>query len=138
MVTIFFSLSYLAHAQELYVGANYHPHDDKNPEKIKCDIKLMKDAGFKVVRMGHLAWDSYEPSEGKFDFDWFDKVMDLMNEAGIKVILDIAIRPAPIWLHHKYPSIDITDANGDVLYPNHRYMEDIGDTNVSEICFAIC
>ncbi|RPI06408.1 MAG: beta-galactosidase [Ignavibacteriae bacterium] len=118
----------LSKAQELFVGANYHPHDDKNTEKIKCDIKLMKDAGFNVVRMGHLAWDSYEPSDGKFDFDWFDKVMDLMGEAGIKVILDIAIRPAPIWLHHKYPSIDITDANGNVLYPNHRYMEDIGDS----------
>ena len=114
-------------AQELYVGTNYHPHDNKNPEKMKKDIQLMKDAGFKVVRMGHLAWDSYEPSDGKFDFRWFDKVMDMMNNAGIKVILDIAIRPAPIWLHHKYPSIDITDANGNVLYPNHRYMEDIGD-----------
>lgn len=87
----------------------------------------MKDAGFTVVRMGHLAWDSYEPSEGKFDFAWFDTVMDMMNKAGIKVILDIAIRPAPIWLHYKYPSIDIVDVNGDVQYPNHRYMEDIGD-----------
>jgi beta-galactosidase len=115
------------HSQQLYVGANYHPHDDKNPEKIIKDIQLMKDAGFTVVRMGHLAWDSYEPSEGKFDFAWFDTVMDMMNKAGIKVILDIAIRPAPIWLHHKYPSIDIVDVNGDVQYPNHRYMEDIGD-----------
>ncbi|HMC85291.1 MAG TPA: hypothetical protein VKI61_07190 [Chitinophagaceae bacterium] len=26
-----------------------------------------------------------------------------------------------------YPSIDIADANGDVHYPNHRYMEDVGD-----------
>jgi beta-galactosidase len=126
-ITILFFFNSLMIAQELYVGANYHPHDDKNPEKIQRDIQLMKDAGFKVVRMGHLAWDSYEPSEGTFDFDWFDEVMDLMNEAGIKVILDIAIRPAPIWLHHKYPSISITDENGDVLYPNHRYMEDIGD-----------
>ena len=116
-------------AQELYVGANYHPHDNKNIEKIKTDIELMKAAGFKVVRMGHLAWDSYEPSEGIYDFDWFDEVMDLMFEADIKVILDIAIRPAPIWLHHKYPSISITDENGNVLYPNHRYMEDIGDPN---------
>ncbi|HLP15665.1 MAG TPA: beta-galactosidase [Bacteroidota bacterium] len=114
-------------AQALYVGANYHPHDDKNIEKIKRDITLMKDAGFTVVRMGHLAWDSYEPSEGKFDFTWFDAVMNLMQDAGIKVILDIAIRPAPLWLHHKYPSIDIVDTKGDVLYPNHRYMEDIGD-----------
>ena len=114
-------------AQELYVGANYHPHDDKNPEKIKHDIQLMKEAGLNVVRMGHLAWDSYEPSEGNFDFEWFDEVMDLLNEADIKVILDIAIRPAPIWLHYKYPSVSITDKSGDVLYPNHRYMEDIGD-----------
>jgi len=126
-VVILFLFGSLMNAQELYVGANYHPHDDKKPEKIKRDIQLMKDAGFKVVRMGHLAWDSYEPSEGEFDFAWFDKVMDLMNEAGIQVILDIAIRPAPIWLHHKYPSISITDENGDVHYPNHRYMEDIGD-----------
>lgn len=22
-------------AQNLYIGTNYHPHDDKNPEKIK-------------------------------------------------------------------------------------------------------
>ena len=116
-------------SQSLYVGANYHPHDDKNPDKIIKDIDLMKAAGLNVVRMGHLAWDSYEPSEGKFDFKWFDMVMDMMDKAGIKVILDIAIRPAPIWLHHKYPSIDIVDANGDVQYPNHRYMEDIGDPN---------
>ncbi len=114
-------------AQVLYLGVNYHPHDDKNTEKIKKDIRLMKEAGFNVVRMGHLAWDSYEPSEGNFKFEWFDRVMDMMNEAGIKVILDIAIRPAPIWLHYKYPSIDITDKNGSHLYPNHRYMDDIGD-----------
>jgi beta-galactosidase len=116
-------------AQKLYVGANYHPHDDKNIEKIKKDIGLMNSAGLNVVRLGHLAWDSYEPAEGKFDFVWFDKVMDMMNEAGIKVILDIAIRPAPIWLHAKYPSISIVDANGDKQYPNHRYMEDAGDPN---------
>jgi beta-galactosidase len=115
--------------QQLYVGANYHPHDDKNTAKIERDIRLMKAAGFTIVRMGHLAWDSYEPLEGHFDFGWFDNVMDLMDKAGIKVILDIAVRPAPIWLHRKYPSIDVTDAGGHRLYPNHRYMEDVGVLN---------
>jgi beta-galactosidase len=131
-IGILFLIETPGFSQELYVGANYHPHDDKNIEKIKKDIQLMKAAGFKVVRLGHLAWDSYEPADGKFDFAWFDKVMDLLNEAGIKVILDIAIRPAPIWLHHKFPSIDIVDANGDVQYPNHRYMEDAGDPNFQQ------
>ena len=126
---ILICLSISLKAQVLYVGANYHPHDDKNSEKIKKDIQLMKAAGLNVVRMGHLAWDSYEPSEGNFDFVWFDKVMDMMNDAGIKVILDIAIRPAPIWLHKKFPSIDVVDASGNVQYPNHRYMDDVGDPN---------
>ena len=120
-------LSNIRGYSQLYVGANYHPHDDKNPEKIKKDIQLMKAAGLKVLRLGHLAWDSYEPAEGKYDFAWFDTVMNMLDTAGIKVILDIAIRPAPIWLHHKYPTIDIVDVNGDIQYPNHRYMEDIGD-----------
>ena len=69
-------------AQQLYVGANYHPHDDKNPEKIARDIRLMQEAGFNVTRLGHLAWDSFEPSDGVFDFEWFDRVMDGMAEAG--------------------------------------------------------
>lgn len=129
LTLIFFLLGIRANSQVLYVGANYHPHDDKNIDKIKTDIKLMKDAGFTCVRLGHLAWDSYEPTDGQFDFAWFDVVMDELNKAGIKVILDIAIRPAPIWLHKKFPSIDVVDANGDTQYPNHRYMDDIGDPN---------
>ncbi len=123
LVLAFFSRSL---AQELYVGADYHPHDS-NRETWQRDIRLMQAAGFRVVRMGHLAWDSYEPADGQFNFGWFDEVMDMMQAAGIKVVLDIAVRPAPLWLHHKYPSIDITDAHGNRLYPNHRYMEDVGD-----------
>lgn len=46
--------TFLVKAQTLYVGTNYHPHDDKDPEKIQKDITLMKAAGFKAVRMGHL------------------------------------------------------------------------------------
>lgn len=129
LIAIFIFFSFILNAQELYVGANYHPHDNKNLEKIKTDIQLMKAAGFTSVRMGHLAWDSYEPSDGVFDFEWFDQVMDEMNNAGIKVILDIAIHPAPIWLHKKFPSINVVDSNGDVQYPNHRYMDDVGDPN---------
>jgi beta-galactosidase len=132
VIIFLFLFMHPVNAQKLFVGANYHPHDNKDLAKIKTDIQLMQAAGFNVVRMGHLAWDSYEPSDGRFDFEWFDQVMDMMHQAGIMVILDIAIRPAPIWLHRKFPSIDIVDANGDVQYPNHRYMEDVGDSNYQQ------
>ena len=119
------------YAQQLFVGVNWHPHDVP-PEQWKSDIAKMQEAGFNVVRMGHLAWDSYEPADRQFTFDWFDQVMDMMEDAGIKVILDIAVRPAPLWLHRKYPSMDITDADGVHRYPNGRYMEDVGDPMFQE------
>lgn len=115
-----------AAAGDLFVGANYHPHDS-NPATWARDIKLMQEGGFRVVRLGHLAWDSYEPKDGEFNFGWFDQVMDELHAAGIKVILDLAVRPAPLWLHTAHPSVNVTDVNGVPQYPNHRYYEDVGD-----------
>ena len=54
LITIPIFICFVSNAQGLYVGANYHPHDDKNLEKIKSDIQLMKAAGLNVVRMGQL------------------------------------------------------------------------------------
>jgi beta-galactosidase len=39
------------HAGELYVGADYHPHDS-NPETWTRENRLMREGGFRVVRMG--------------------------------------------------------------------------------------
>lgn len=111
---------------ELFVGACYQPID-RTPEQIHQDIAIMKRAGFNVVRMGDLSWDSFEPSRGKFTFEWFDKIMDEMQANGIRVILDIPGLPAPIWLHRAYPGVDLVSQNGTRLPPAERYMDDISD-----------
>jgi beta-galactosidase len=110
----------------LYVGTCYQPVD-RSTEQIRSDIALMRDAGFTLVRMGDLSWDAFEPSEGRFQFAWFDDILDQMNAAGLKVILDIGGLPAPIWLHDEYPSVNVVDPNGVMLQPARRYMEDISD-----------
>ncbi len=92
----------------------------------------MKQAGFTLVRMGDLSWDAFEPSEGQFEFAWFDDILRQMSQAGIKVILDIGGSPAPIWLHHKYPSVNIVDEHGAVLHPAERYMDNISDPGYRE------
>jgi beta-galactosidase len=79
----------------LYVGTNYHPHDWP-AERWEKDLALMKEAGFNVIRTAHLAWDSIEPADGRFSFDWLDTVMDLCSKNGIGVLLDIPTRPAPV------------------------------------------
>ena len=115
-------------AGQLFAGTCYQPVD-RSLEQVKRDVALMKQAGFKVVRMGDLSWDYFEPGEGRFDFRHFDAVMDEMQAAGIKVILDIPGLPAPMWLHHKYPGVDIVDQHGTRLAPAERYMDNIGDPN---------
>lgn len=110
----------------LYIGTNYHPHDwpeNRWPE----DIELMKQAGVQIVRLGHLCWDSYEPEEGVYTFEWFDRVMDLFAQAGIKVFLDISMRPAPYWVHKLCPGCNICSKNGKEQASLHRYMEDVED-----------
>lgn len=110
----------------LYTGTNYHPHDWDRARWV-YDLDLMKEASFRVIRLGHLCWDSFEPSDGTFCFDWMDEVMDLCAERGIGVFLDIPTRPAPIWLHKKHPSIDIVDRTATRQNAHTRYMEDVGD-----------
>jgi beta-galactosidase len=111
---------------QLFVGACYQPID-RSPEQIDQDIAIMKRAGFNVVRMGDLSWDSFEPSQGKFTFEWFDRIMDKMQANGIRVILDIPGLPAPIWLHRAHPGVDIVAQNGTRLPPAERYMDNISD-----------
>lgn len=118
----------------IHVGTNYHPHDWPR-ERWPVDIRMMKESGFKLVRLGHLCWDSFEPSEGNFDFQWFDEVMNLFAEANMRVVLDIATRPAPTWLHKKYPAINLTDRNGHRLQPVYRYMEDVGNPVFREFAY---
>lgn len=113
---------------QLFVGTCYQPID-RSPQEIDRDIAIMKHAGFNVVRIGDLSWDSFEPAQGRFDFAWFDSIMDQMQAAGIRVILDIPGAPAPIWLHRAYPGVDLVAQNGTRLPPAERYMDNISDPN---------
>jgi beta-galactosidase len=111
---------------DLYVGACYQPID-RSPEQIRQDIAIMKKAGFTMVRMGDLSWDSFEPEEGRFTFEWFDDVIHQMHAAGIHVIVDIPGQPAPIWLHKHYPGVDLVTQDGVRLNAATRYWDNISD-----------
>jgi len=111
---------------DLFVGACYQPID-RSPEQIRQDIAIMKGAGFNLVRMGDLSWDSFEPEEGRFTFEWFDDVIAQMHKAGIKVVVDIPGQPAPIWMHKSYPGVNLVNQDGATLKAATRYWDNISD-----------
>jgi beta-galactosidase len=59
-----------------YLSAPCYQPIDRSPEQIDRYIAIMKRAGFNVVRMGDPSWDSFEPSQGKFNFRMLDAIMD--------------------------------------------------------------
>src|SRR5215467_10505857 len=93
-----FKLEKRPHAKghHMYFGVDYHPEQwvypyggtADDPEAAwKQDIKLMAEAGINVVRIGEFTWGLCEPEEGKYDFGWLRRVMDLLGKAGIEVVL---------------------------------------------------
>lgn len=99
-MTIFPSFLHILH------GGDYNPDQWLDyPEILDDDFRLMKLAGCNTFSVGIFAWTSYEPEEGKFSFDWLDRIMDRMAEAGNKVILATPSGAKPNWMAAKYPEI---------------------------------
>ena len=86
------------------LGACYYP--EHWPESLwEKDFERMKEMGFSVVRLAEFAWSIFEPKEGEFSFDFFDRVIDLAHSFGIKVILGTPTATPPAWLTSKYPEV---------------------------------
>ena len=75
-------------------------------------IQLMKQAGLDTVRMGEFAWSRIEKAPGQFDFDWMDRTLDAMHEAGLEVTLCTPTATPPKWLMDQYPSIYAVGPDG--------------------------
>jgi beta-galactosidase len=100
-------------------GGDYNP--DQWPEEVwREDVRLMKQAGVNLVSLGIFSWSRLEPAEGEFDFDWFDRVMDLLDEGGVKVDLATATASPPPWLSHAHPEMLPVLADGVRLWPGAR------------------
>ena len=86
------------------LGVCYYP--EHWPEQIWArDAQRMRDLGLTYVRIGEFAWGRLEKSEGQFTWEWMDRAIDTLGEAGLKVILGTPTATPPKWLCEKYPDI---------------------------------
>ena len=91
---------------KLLYGCDYNPDQWLNrPDILAADITLMKEAHITVVSLGIFAWSSLEPSEGNFQFEWMDRIMDDLHNAGISVFLATPSGARPAWMALKYPEV---------------------------------
>lgn len=88
-------------------GADYNP-DQWIPcrgETWHEDMRLAKLAGINSLSVGIFSWAALEPEEGRYRFDWLDKVMDLLAENDIVAVLATPTGARPGWMSHRYPEV---------------------------------
>ena len=92
----------------LCYGGDYNP--EQWPEDVWAqDVTLMREAGVNLVSVGIFSWSRLEPREGRYDFDWLDRVLDLLAGAGVKAALATPTASPPPWFSLAHPeSLPVT------------------------------
>jgi beta-galactosidase len=92
------------HVDHVQLGVCYYPEHWPG-ELWADDFRRMRAMGLSVIRMAEFAWAIFEPTEGVFSFDLFDRAIDLAHAHGLKVIMGTPTATPPAWLTHKYPEV---------------------------------
>ena len=80
------------------------------------DVRAIKDTGFNTVR-AWIDWASGQPSEGRYDFETLDVLLELAEEEGLKLVLQVYMDSAPQWVGRKYPDSLFVSSNGQAIKP---------------------
>lgn len=100
--------------KKLYHGAAFYP-ELWNEAVIEQDIRLMKEAGINVVRIGEFAWSTMEPEEGSIDIGFFANIITKLYENGIETVMCTPTPTPPIWLTHGHPERMYVDEHGRTM-----------------------
>ncbi|GAA2173663.1 beta-galactosidase [Arthrobacter parietis] len=103
----------------MHYGGDYNP--EQWPESVwPEDVERMREAGVTMVSLGIFAWSRIQPAEDVYDFEWLDRVINLLHEGGIAVDLATATASPPPWMTVAYPDILAADENGAPYWHGSR------------------
>lgn len=86
----------------IYYGGDYNP--EQWPEEIwPEDMRLMREAGVNLVSLAVFGWARLEPQPGQYQFEWLDRILDLLHGNGIQVALATATASPPLWFSRLHP-----------------------------------
>jgi beta-galactosidase len=92
-------------------GGDYNP--DQWPEAIwEEDVRLMQEAGVNLVSLGIFSWSKLEPQPGIYNFEWLDRIIELLYAHGISIDLATPTASPPPWLARLDPGVLPVTADG--------------------------
>ncbi len=101
------------------LGADYNP--EQWPEQVwEQDVALMREAGINFATVGVFSWALLEPEQGRYEFAWLDRVLDLLHAGGIAVDLATATASPPPWFSAAHPESLPVDHTGATRWYGSR------------------
>ncbi|MGX6998902.1 beta-galactosidase [Caballeronia sp. KNU42] len=119
------------------LGVCYYP--EHWPESMwKDDAARMKALGIDRVRIAEFAWSRIEPSPGEYNWDWLDRALDVLADAGLKVVMCTPTATPPKWLIDRHPDILPVGADGRPRAFGSRRHYDFSSPSFFEASQKIC
>ena len=72
----------------------------------------MAELGLTWVRIGEFAWSCLEARPGKMTFEWLDRAIEVLGNAGLKVVLGTPTATPPRWMLNRHPDMIALDRDG--------------------------
>jgi beta-galactosidase len=80
------------------------------------DVKQIKALGFNTLRTW-IDWATGEPREKQYNFETLDVLLELAEEEGLRVLVQVYMDSAPQWVGEKYPDSLYVSSGGEVIHP---------------------
>ena len=93
------------------LGVCYYPEHWDEAIWMK-DAADMAALGLTWVRIGEFAWGRMEDAAGNLDFDWLDRSIEILGNAGLKVVLGTPTATPPRWMLDRHPDMLAVDEQG--------------------------
>ena len=95
----------------MLLGVDYYP-EQWDPALMEADLDAIREMGGNTIRIAEFSWHLMEPEEGHYDFSFFDPVIAMAREKGLRVILGTPTAAIPAWLANRHPDILSRFENG--------------------------
>ena len=93
------------------VGVYYYPEHWDSTQWDR-DFQNMAKMGFEFTHFAEFAWAQLEPEEGRYDFKWLDRAVELAAKYNLKVVMCTSTATPPVWLVRKHPEILVKNEDG--------------------------
>lgn len=89
---------------KLELGVCYYP-EQWGRSHWRDDAARMVEMGLDWVRIAEFTWSLIEPERGQFHWDWLDEVIEILGQAGLRIMMSTPTAAPPKWLIDEHPEI---------------------------------